>query len=84
MAREHAGEIDVLLSDIVMPNMLGTDLAERLRSENPELRVIFMSGHAQPVLGNATDIPAGIPLLQKPFMAGELLAKLKQVLSTPS
>ena len=83
VAREHAGEIDVLLSDIVMPNMLGTDLAEKLRSENPELRVIFMSGHAQPVLGNATAIPADIPLLQKPFMEGELLAKLKQVLSTP-
>ena len=83
IAREHAGEIDVLLTDIVMPNMLGTDLAEKLRGENPGLRVIFMSGHAQPVLGNATSIPADIPLLQKPFMEGELLAKLKQVLSTP-
>jgi PAS domain S-box-containing protein len=82
IAREHAGEIDVLLSDIVMPNMLGTDLAETLRAENPELRVIFMSGHAQPVLGNATAIPPDIPLLQKPFMEGELLEKLKKVLST--
>jgi CheY-like chemotaxis protein len=83
VAREHAGEIDVLLSDIVMPNMLGTDLAEKLLAENPDLRVVFMSGYAQPILGNATAIPEDIPLLQKPLMQNDLLEKLEQVLSTP-
>ncbi len=82
IAREHAGEIDLLLTDIVMPNMLGTDLAEKLRDEHPGLRVLFMSGHAQPVLGNSTTIPADIQLLQKPFMTSDLLQKLEQALST--
>jgi len=81
MAREHPGEIDVLLTDIVMPNMLGTELAEQLRSDNPGLRVLFMSGHAQPTLGPRTALPPGAVLLQKPFMADELLDKLHRVLS---
>jgi PAS domain S-box-containing protein len=82
LAREHPGKIDVLLTDIVMPKMLGTDLADQLQAENSQLRVIFMSGHAQPVLGNTTSISPDFPLLQKPFMAPELLEKLHQVLSS--
>jgi DNA-binding NtrC family response regulator len=83
LSREHSGEIDVLLTDIVMPNMLGPDLAEKMQTDHPELRVLFMSGHAQPAFGTATLAP-GIQLLQKPFMADELLDKLHQVMSTAS
>ena len=79
MAREHAGEIDILLTDVVMPNMLGPDLAAQLKTENPNLRALFMSGHAQPALGGAAALPLDVPLLQKPFMAGELLEKLSEV-----
>jgi CheY-like chemotaxis protein len=81
MAREHAGEIDILLTDVVMPNMLGPDLAAQLKTENPNLRALFMSGHAQPALGGAAALPADVPLLQKPFMARELLDKLSEVLA---
>jgi len=83
LAREHDGEIDVLLTDIVMPNMLGPDLADQLRSGTPGLRVLFMSGHAQPALGTTTLAPGAV-LLQKPFMADELLDKLHQVLTAPA
>jgi two-component system cell cycle sensor histidine kinase/response regulator CckA len=83
VAREHAGEIDVLLTDIVMPNMLGPDLADKLKSDNPGLRVLFMSGHAQPALGTMVLSP-GTQLLQKPFMADELLDKLREVLAAPA
>jgi two-component system cell cycle sensor histidine kinase/response regulator CckA len=84
LARQHRGEIDVLLTDVVMPNMLGPDLAEQLRHESPGLRVLFMSGHAQPVLGSATSLDPSMPLLQKPFMEAELLHKLHEVLAAPA
>ena len=83
LAREHSGEIDALLTDIVMPNMLGPDLADQLKADNPGLRILFMSGHAQPALGTTTLAP-GTDLLQKPFMADELLDKLHEVLAAPA
>ncbi len=83
-AAEHEGEIDLLLTDIVMPNMLGTDLARELQMKHPDLRVLFMSGHAQPVIGAATPLPPGARLLQKPFLEAELLAKLGEVLEAPA
>jgi hypothetical protein len=84
LARSHQGEIDVLLTDVVMPRMLGPELAERLRTESPHLRVLYMSGHAQPVLGNAAAIGPEVELLQKPFMEAELLEKLRGVLGAPA
>jgi CheY-like chemotaxis protein len=83
LAREHAGEIDILVSDIVMPNMLGPDLAAQLKTENPNLRALFMSGHARPALTGGSALPADAPLLQKPFMANELLDKMSEVLAAP-
>jgi PAS domain S-box-containing protein len=83
LARQHAGEIDIVLTDIVMPHMLGPDLAAQMKVENPNLRVLFMSGHAQTILGGATAIPPDVQLLQKPFMAAELLDKLSEVLAAP-
>ncbi len=80
VARDHAGEIDLLLTDIVMPSMLGPDLAEQLRADNPDLKVLFMSGHAQPVLGGMTTLPPDMPLLQKPFMEDQLIEKLEMLL----
>ena len=71
-----------MLTDIVMPKMLGTDLATVLRTEYPDLRVLFMSGHAQPVIGGVAALPEGATLLQKPFLEGELLEKLQLVLAT--
>jgi PAS domain S-box-containing protein len=83
LARQHAGEIDIVLTDIVMPHMLGPDLAAQMKIENPHLRVLFMSGHAQPVFAGAAALPEDAQLLQKPFMAAELLDKLSEVLAAP-
>jgi PAS domain S-box-containing protein len=82
LSREHSGEIDVLLTDVVMPNMLGPDLADQMKADNPRLRVLFMSGHAQPAMG-LTSLTPDTQLLQKPFMEDELLDKLQEVLATP-
>jgi two-component system cell cycle sensor histidine kinase/response regulator CckA len=81
LARAHSGSVDLLLSDIVMPNMLGPDLARQLKSEYPGLKMLFMSGHAQPMLNATSAIASDMPLLQKPFLAAELLDKLREVMA---
>lgn len=50
IAASHTGDIDVLLTDVVMPQMLGKEAAERIRALRPGVTVLFMSGYAQAVL----------------------------------
>ncbi|HEY1455666.1 MAG TPA: PAS domain S-box protein [Candidatus Dormibacteraeota bacterium] len=81
LARRDAGVIDVLLTDVVMPNLLGPDLARELHAERPGMRVLFMSGHAQGMIGAGSPLPPGATMIQKPFMEAELLEKLAEVRS---
>src|SRR5688500_15178444 len=57
-ALKHPGDIDLLLTDVVMPHMNGHDLAIRLHATNPTLPVIYMSGYAEPLLAARTTLPA--------------------------
>jgi len=75
-----AGAIDVLLTDVVMPEMLGTVLAHTMMESRPELKVIFTSGFARPALEHAGRALDG-PLLQKPVAAAELLRHIAAVLA---
>jgi PAS domain S-box-containing protein len=71
---------DILLSDIVMPNMSGCELAGRLRALHPELKVLYMSGYTEDsVLGKISPGP-GVGLLKKPFLSDRLAQMLRQVL----
>ena len=69
LAARHEGAIDLLVSDVVMPGMLGKDLAERLVDVRPDTRVLYMSGYAQPVLASQGTLDPGVVLLEKPFTA---------------
>jgi signal transduction histidine kinase len=79
-ARVYTGSIDLLLSDVIMPRMLGPRLAERLLVERPSVRVLLMSGFAQPILNSGGHLDAGTALIEKPFTGPELLAKVAQTL----
>ncbi|MDI6105819.1 PAS domain S-box protein [Actinoplanes sp. NEAU-A12] len=68
--------VDVLLTDVIMPNMLGRDLAEAVRSRWPGTKVLFMSGYAQPVLTTHGTLSADVHLLEKPFTSAELMRAL--------
>jgi hypothetical protein len=72
--------IDLLLTDVVMPHMLGKEVAERVRALRPGIRVLFMSGYAQPVFGAEGLLEPGVTLVEKPFTEASLLAKVKDVL----
>ncbi|MGH9056126.1 MAG: ATP-binding protein [Acidimicrobiales bacterium] len=70
IAKHHQGRIDLLLTDMVMPGMLGSEVAERIASLQPEARVLFMSGNA----------PLSSNMLDKPFSEPALLAKVRESL----
>jgi PAS domain S-box-containing protein len=77
---DHAGPIDLLLTDVIMPEMPGTQLAEQVLRELPSVRVLFMSGFAQPILDSKELLQREVPLVEKPFSGKALLAKVDQVL----
>ncbi len=75
LAAEHGEPIDLLLTDVVMPVMLGHQLAAAMRRMQPSVRVLYMSGFAGTVLGQAMSIE-GADLIEKPFTAARLLERV--------
>ena len=79
IAASHTVDIDVLLTDVVMPQMLGKQAAERIRAFQPGVKVLFMSGYTRGVLDSQGVVEAGVNLIQKPFSEAELLAALRHI-----
>lgn len=80
VARNSPTPISLVLSDVQMPGMLGTDLAPRLVAEHPGAQIVFMSAHPLDELTSVTD-PAGvIRVISKPFEGQKLMALVKLVL----
>src|SRR5262249_23161141 len=75
LAKFHRGEIDLLLTDIAMPGLRGTDLAAAVRGFRPDIKVIYMSGYAEGISENQT--PDEAQYLQKPFRLATLLNALR-------
>jgi signal transduction histidine kinase len=71
LAADH--HFDMLLTDLVMPQVSGPELAERIQQMHPGVPVLFMSGYSQDVLGPRGALSPDVPLIQKPFAAQELL-----------
>lgn len=82
LARQHAGRVDLLLTDVVMPHLTGPELAAVLASELPGLRVVYMSGYNE---ATCLTSPAGdaAVLLHKPFEPAELARRVRETLMTP-
>jgi len=73
--------IDLLLTDVAMPRMLGTDLANRIADLRPETRVLYMSGYGHEALAE-TALLNGAKFIQKPFSAEELLHGVRGALDS--
>ena len=80
-ASVHPGDIDLLLTDVMMPQMLGKEAAERIRQIRPDIRVLYMSGYAQPILASQGRLGLDVTLLDKPFTERELLDKVHTALT---
>lgn len=80
LASEHAGEIHLLMTDVVMPEMSGRDLADHLHTLYPDLRVLFMSGYTADVIAHHGALDAGVCFIQKPFSFRDLSTKVREAL----
>jgi two-component system cell cycle sensor histidine kinase/response regulator CckA len=80
----HTGPIDLLLSDVIMPGLNGPDLAQRLLSRRPSLRVLYVSGFTSHLATRLGTIGARAGFLQKPFTPDRLARKVREVLDAPS
>lgn len=78
---EHQDEIDMLLTDVVMPFMSGPTLAKLLTQKKPQLKVLFMSGHADNRLGLENVLGKEIQFLSKPFTSDTLIKKVWETLT---
>ena len=81
LAAEHAGTIDLLLTDLALPQMTGVELATRIRESLPMTKVLFMSGYAD---GSILENVRNMPLLGKPFTSNALTSKVREVLESSS
>ena len=80
-ASAYEGVIDLLLTDVIMPRMLGKEAAEKIRIIRPDIRVLYMSGYAQPILASQGRLDPHVELLDKPFTERDLLDKVHRVLT---
>ena len=84
VAASHPGDIDVLVTNVVMPQMLGKEAADRIRALYPAVAVLFMSGYTQGVLDTQGVLEADVNLIEKPFTEESLLAKLHEIVPVRS
>jgi signal transduction histidine kinase/CheY-like chemotaxis protein len=77
LARQHQGQLDILLTDIVMPGLRGPELSRRVAKLHPEVQIIYMSGYAEGL--PEAQLPENSTFLQKPFRFATLLEQLKLV-----
>jgi PAS domain S-box-containing protein len=80
LAADPDREINLLLTDMVMPGMLGPEVAARVRAVHPSVPVLFMSGYAQPILDAQGMAGRDIDLVEKPFTEAILLARVRQAM----
>ncbi|HKK33027.1 MAG TPA: PAS domain-containing protein, partial [Desulfomicrobiaceae bacterium] len=80
LAHEHNGAIDLIMTDVVMPEMNGRDLSKSLKAHYPTLKVLFMSGYTSNVIAHHGVLDQGVYFIQKPFSFKELGAKLRDAL----
>jgi PAS domain S-box-containing protein len=80
----HAGKIDLLITDVVMPKIGGRELAETFALTHPQMRVLFISGYTDDAIVRHGVIEAGTNFLQKPYTPATLAYKVREVLEAPS
>ena len=80
IAEEHRGTIHLLVSDVVMPELSGQQLAEKLLALRPETKVLFLSGYTDDAVMRHGVLQEQVNFLQKPFLSATLSRKVREVL----
>jgi len=79
-AKNHSGDIDLLMTDVVMPEMNGRDLAGQIIALYPYIRLLFMSGYTANVIAHHGVLDDGVAFIQKPFSMADMTTKVREVL----
>lgn len=82
LAGEHAGDIDLLITDVVMPEMNGRELSEKLQIQYPELKTLYMSGYTANVIAHRGVLEEGVFFVPKPFSKRDMAIKVREALDT--
>jgi PAS domain S-box-containing protein len=82
IASYYSGTIHLLLTDVIMPGMNGKELAQQLSTSRPDMRILYMSGYTENVIGHNGTLDTGVNLLQKPFTLPALKARVREALDT--
>jgi DNA-binding response OmpR family regulator len=80
LAETHAGTIDLLITDVVMPGMGGCELAQRVAAGRPQIKVLYLSGYTEDAIVHEGVLEPGTAFLQKPFTLQVLARKVREVL----
>lgn len=80
LAEKYPGAIHLLMTDVIMPEMNGRDLAKQLLSFYPDMKRLFVSGYTANVIAHHGVLDSGVHFIQKPFSMKDLAAKLREAL----
>jgi len=80
LAEDHAGRIDLVMMDVILPEMNGRELASRLQSRFPHIALLFMSGYTADVIGPHGVLEEGVHFIEKPFSVADVAAKVRAAL----
>ena len=79
IVRDHDGKIDLLITDVVMPEMNGRDLAKQVSTIRPDMKYLFMSGYTANAIAHHGVLDGGVEFLEKPFALNDLALKVRKV-----
>ena len=83
VSEEHADGIELMVTDVIMPGMSGREVAERLQTARPKMKVLYVSGYTDNIIAERGMLAPGMAFLQKPFSPSNLAAKVREVLDAP-
>ena len=84
VSEEYQGNIEILITDVVMPGMSGRELAKRVAAARPNIRVLYLSGYTEDAIIHEGALEPGTGFLQKPFTLQVLARKVREVLQGES
>jgi CheY-like chemotaxis protein len=79
--RQHRGEVELLVADVVLPGKNGRDMAKELMKEDPNLKTLFISGYPENIVDRNQDFSRNTVYLSKPFSLGSLMQKIRDVIA---
>lgn len=82
LCHEYQGDIDLMLTDVVMPGLSGKTIFDRIHQVRPTLKVLYMSGYTEDVIAHHGVLEEGVSFLHKPFRADELARKVRSILDS--